>query len=428
MRGSSRGRRRYLGALGSLGAGALGGCSWLGGAGNGADEVTIELVDVLGDRDADTYRPVVDRLAAEHGVDVTLEFTEVPYEDIKRTLQTRVGGGNPPDVAAVDHIWLGEFIDGDALLDLPTLPDAVDVDDYIDPFVECLYDDGTPYGVPVSTDVRGMYWDREAFADAGLDPADPPETWPEFFEAARRLHDPPARYGAGYLVAGGRWLVNLFAAGGDVLADGRPEPQFQEAPGVDAAGFLDRLYNEAAVGPPEPPYADGARFARSFLRGEYAMTVIEGSWLDYFWENMDAADGDMVERFGFAPTPRPEGGSVATVSGGHLWVGFRGTDHPDVVRAFLEVAAGTEFKRHLALDTGRIPVRESLQDDPELWASVAYADQVRELLDHARLRPSRNWPVVARELDPALQRVAFDEEDPETALADAATAVREELQ
>lgn len=423
----SSNRRQILRRVGAAGLAGLAGCGRLGpSGGSGSDTVTLEYVEVAGSRSREVYQPVVDELNDRYEETIELDFTEIPYGNIRKQLQTRVGGGNPPDIAAIDQIWIGSFIDGGALLPLDRVAASVDVDDYMDQFVDVARSDGQLFAVPITTDVRGMYWNRQAFEEAGLDPYGPPETWTDLLDVAERLHDPPTRYGAGYFVVGGRWTVNLFAGGGQVLDDDGRRPRFHEQPGVEAAAFLDELYNERAVGPQDPPYEKGAQMAREFLRGDYAITVVDGSWLDYFWRNMGNDDG-MAETFGFAPTPRPQGGEAATMSGGHMWAGFRGTDHVDVVEEFLRIAAGREFKRHLAIQSGQIPTRESLQDDSDVWEPLHYGDVVRDLLDNTHLRPVRNWSVVAEELDPALQRIAFDRAEPAEALEGAAAAVRSEL-
>ena len=423
-------RRALLATVGSAGLVSAPGCTGSPGVWGSGDTgaVTIEYVEVAGSRERETFQPVVDELNAAHDEEITLEFTEIPYENMRSQLQTRVGGGNPPDVAAIDQIWLGTFIDGGTLLTLDGVTDDLDVDDFLDPFVATATADGHHYAFPTTTDVRGMYWDREAFADAGLDPDAPPETWPELLDVAEQLHDPPGRYGATYFVVGGRWTVNLFSAGGRVLDESGTKPRFQEDAGIRAASFLDRLYNQRGVGPPDPPYRDGAQTAREFLQGGAAITVVEGSWLDYFWRNLGNETTEMVDRFGFGPTPRAPDGETATMSGGHMWAGFEATEHPDVVRDFIRLAAGREFMEHLATEVGQIPTRESLLAESAVWDEMVYGDTVRDMLAHTHLRPVRNWPVVAEALDPALQAVAFGESTPTEALSSAAEDVRSNLQ
>lgn len=432
--GTNRGRRAFLRATGVSALAGFAGCSG-GGPSNPSDAagskqgaITLEYVDVAGTRSREVFQPVVDELNERYDATIELQFTEIPYENVKSQLLTRLGGGNAPDLAAIDQIWLGEFIDGGSLLALDGVADDIGFDDYLPAFREPVREGGHVYGLPISTDVRGMYWNKRLFERAGLDPESPPATWSELLDAAEKLHDPPETYGAAHFVVSGRWTVNLFAAGGSVLADGGTEPAFQKPPGVEAASFVDELYNGRSVGPPEPPYQDGARLAREFLQGQHAITVVEGSWLDYFWENLGNEPEAMTEQFGFAPTPAPEGKEPVTMSGGHTWGAFESTDHPEVVRDFLRIAGSRSFKRHLAVETGKIPTRQSLLDADEIWDNVLYSDTVKDLLESTRTRPIRNWSVVENALDPALQRVAFGREEPEAALATAADEVRSELE
>lgn len=422
-------RRSTLATLGGCGQCILAGCSGRAGIWGGASAgtITLEYVGVAGERSREVFDPIVDDLNSKYNETIELRFNEIPYENMLSQLQTRVGGGNAPDIATIDQIWLGTFVEGGALLELDEVAEDVGIDDFLDPFVAAARFGDQLYAFPTTTDVRGMYWNRAAFEAAGLDPGSPPETWGDLLAAAEEVHDPPDQYGAAYFVNAGRWSVSLFGAGGTFLDPSGTEPRFHKPPGIAAAEFVDALYNERDLGPPQPPYQDSAQLAREFLQGRYAITVVEGSWLDYFWRNLDTETDSMVDQFGFGPSPRPAGGDTVTMSGGHMWAAFKDTDHPDVVRDFLRSATTQEFMRHLSIEAGQIPTRESLQDDPAIWDGIRYGDVVRELLAETRLRPVRNWSVVAEALDPALQRVAFGQASPEEALEAASRSVQSEL-
>lgn len=429
-RGPMTTRRSVLATLGGCSQCVLAGCSGSGriwGSAN-AETITLEYVDVAGERSREIFDPIIDDLNDDYDETIELRFNEIPYENMLSQLQTRVGGGNAPDIAAIDQIWLGTFVEGGALLQLDAVAEDVGTDDFLDPFVAAARFDGHLYAFPTTTDVRGMYWNRSAFEDAGLDPESPPETWRDLLAAAAEIHDPPNQYGAAYFVNAGRYSLSLFGAGGTFLNQSETEPRFQESPGLAAAEFIDTLYNKRDLGPPQPPYQNSAQLAREFLQGRYGITVVEGSWLDYFWRNLDNETKSMTEQFGFGPSPRPAGGETVTMSGGHMWAGFSDTAYPNVVRDFLRKATTREFMRHLSIQAGQIPTRESLQNDPAVWDGILYSEVIRELLAETRVRPVRNWPVVAEALDPALQRVAFGQATPEKALETAARAVRSELQ
>lgn len=49
------------------------------------------------------------------------------------------------------------------------------------------------FALPTSNLVRALFYRRDLFQEAGLDPYDPPDTWEELLEAARALHRPEKR-------------------------------------------------------------------------------------------------------------------------------------------------------------------------------------------------------------------------------------------
>src|SRR5258708_12130613 len=47
--------------------------------------------------------------------------------------------------------------------------------------------DGKMLSFPFNSSTPIVYWNKDAFKKAGLDPDKPPKTWPETFEAAKKL-------------------------------------------------------------------------------------------------------------------------------------------------------------------------------------------------------------------------------------------------
>jgi sn-glycerol 3-phosphate transport system substrate-binding protein len=59
--------------------------------------------------------------------------------------------------------------------------------------------DGKVYGIPYQNSAPLMYYNVAAFTDAGLDPDEPPTTWREWLDAAKKLTKP----------GGKRWGINF---------------------------------------------------------------------------------------------------------------------------------------------------------------------------------------------------------------------------
>ena len=53
---------------------------------------------------------------------------------------------------------------------------------------------GKTWGAPFQRSTVVMYWNKDLFKEAGLDPAKPPRTWAELADAAKKLNPINRRY------------------------------------------------------------------------------------------------------------------------------------------------------------------------------------------------------------------------------------------
>jgi sn-glycerol 3-phosphate transport system substrate-binding protein len=75
--------------------------------------------------------------------------------------------------------------------------------------------DGKMLSLPFNSSTAITYYNKDAFTKAGLDPAAPPKTWPETFEAAKKLH--AVSPGCGFTVGWTTWTqLEQFSAWHDV--------------------------------------------------------------------------------------------------------------------------------------------------------------------------------------------------------------------
>jgi sn-glycerol 3-phosphate transport system substrate-binding protein len=71
--------------------------------------------------------------------------------------------------------------------------------------------DGKMLSFPFNSSTPVVYWNKEAFQKAGLDPEKPPKTWPETFEAAKKLR--AAGLNCGFTTAWASWIqIENFSA------------------------------------------------------------------------------------------------------------------------------------------------------------------------------------------------------------------------
>src|SRR5207248_11659767 len=101
-----------------------------------------------------------------------------------------VAGGKAPHVADFDRFQVPAYVNWRMFQPLNdfAVKDKYDLVRYAPAVLEeAMGFDKKLYGLPSSMDVRLLYWNKEQFAQAGLDPEQPPATWDDLRRMAVRL-------------------------------------------------------------------------------------------------------------------------------------------------------------------------------------------------------------------------------------------------
>jgi sn-glycerol 3-phosphate transport system substrate-binding protein len=139
--------------------------------------------------------------------------------------------------------------------------------------LNCTYG-GKVYGVPFQRSTPVMYYNKEAFAEAGLDPEKPPVTWDELTSVAQKLtkHDGErtTRWGIELPLEAFNWFYYAitYANGGETLSADGTKVLWDQPKNVEALQFWHDLVNKYKVTPPYTPWNDGPQ---EFAAGKTAM-------------------------------------------------------------------------------------------------------------------------------------------------------------
>src|SRR3546814_8391611 len=83
------------------------------------------------------------------------------------------------------------LIDEDAIVPFDSLArteaDKAWLDSFYPAFMENSQTGGKTWGIPFQRSTIVMYWNKEAFQEAGLDPETPPQNWNELIESGQKL-------------------------------------------------------------------------------------------------------------------------------------------------------------------------------------------------------------------------------------------------
>jgi multiple sugar transport system substrate-binding protein len=230
-----------------------------------------------------------------------------------------------------------------------------------------MYEDSR-YSLPVSASNLGLFWNKDLFEAAGLDPDTPPSTWEELVSMAQTIKDKTGVWGMELFTQGGegtswQWQVYLWGAGGELLSSDLSKPVFDSKAGEEALQFWVDLVHKYKVSTIAP--------WGLFGRGEAAM-VMDGSWMTQFFPMQ--VDFEL----GAAPFPRPADGEMATNMGGEqLFIFESDKATQQAAFDFLEWFSSTDVQVDWGKGTGFMPIKRSVAEDETY---TAWLENERPLL------------------------------------------------
>jgi multiple sugar transport system substrate-binding protein len=285
------------------------------------------------------------------------------------------------DIVATDLPWIGEFAERGVLLPLDSLMDIgrLDTTDFHPMGWRAAHWAGRSYGAPSQTTPELLFYRRDLFAEAGLEP---PRTTDDVLAAARYFHTPArGRYGIAWNAARGTPLGHTFimacadfgqpvlnlrpAEAGfdpDSPAAGSLRPTIDTSKALEAAEYLRALLDYS---PPDILSMGWYERIRPYAAGRVAMAYSFTALAPFVeLDPGSPANGQT----GYLPHPsRPGGRPIATVGGYVLGVPAnlpleRRCDAVEALVAF----TSREAQKLFVLNGCRTSPRYSVGADPEV--------------------------------------------------------------
>ena len=187
---------------------------------------------------------------------------------------------------------------------------------------------GHIYSVPYLAAVQALYYRKDMFQAAGLDPDKPPKNWDEFYSYAQKITDQPKgiwgfEFGTDSDASAYWWINFLWQAGGEVVKKndkGQWVAAFNTPAGVAALEFYKKLLTDPWVGKDGKTYRGVATHSTDLgldrATGKVAM------WFQY-QSNVIANQADATQInpsiVGIAPMPKGPTGITANEINAYMW-------------------------------------------------------------------------------------------------------------
>ncbi len=354
---------------------------------------------------------------------VSLEMTGDYWQNYQK-LQTAIVAGSPPDGAMIELMQIPEFADAAILVPLDEFAKQRDFNmaDMAQALLGNSYWKGNLYAIPWQRSTTLLYYNVDAFRDAGLPEFSPPPTWEEFRRIAPRLVVRQGDQIMRFALEGSfnhDWLYEglVYSYGGRIVSQDGRTAMFNQTPAVNALTLLRDLTKRDRVLNVNPNFPG---IVENFIAGRTAM-IAHSSFALALITNRARF------RWSVAPIPAGPAGPVLNAGGGNF-VLFAKTS-PERQRAaweFIKWMTSPANTAFYTMRSGYIPVRTSAMEDPQLrsyFRQFPMARKSTELsLEHGRgrmvvLNVERN---VRQFLVPALEAVLLGTADPKQALDEAA--------
>jgi multiple sugar transport system substrate-binding protein len=231
----------------------------------------------------------------------------------------RLQGGTMTDVFYAYMTDLGQVLDSGKAMDITqyVTKDTIPTWDSIDAGAKAVFsDNGKTYGIPTKNYSMGLVYNKTLFQKAGLDPKNPPKTWSEVREAAKKISalgsgiSGYSDYSAGN-TGGWHFTAELYSVGGQMVsADGKK------------ASFNNDMGKKVLQNLKDMRYTDNSMGDKQLLGWPDLLTNAGAGKVGMFVGAPDATTAIVTQFQGkyqdwaMGPMPGPDGPAKGTLGGG----------------------------------------------------------------------------------------------------------------
>ncbi|WP_281685852.1 ABC transporter substrate-binding protein [Thalassobaculum salexigens] len=328
----------------------------------------------VGGKAADTIQALTDEYAAANP-DVKIDAVYAgSYQDTITKTLTAVRGGTPPQLSVILSVDMFTLIEEDAIIPFDGLAksdaDKAWLTSFYPAFMDNSMTGGKTYGIPFQRSTPVLYWNKEAFKEAGLDPETPPATWEEQIAFGKKLTKRDAngnvtQWGMRIPSSGfPYWLFQGLTTQNDVILanDAGNKTNFDDPKVVEALQYLVDLSAKHEV--MQPGIIEWGSTPKAFFEGQTAMMWTTTGNLTNVRDNAPFDFG-----VGMLPANKRRG---APTGGGNFYIFQDSTDEQKAASfEFIKWITAPEQAAKWTIATGYVAPRPDAWETPAMKQYVA---------------------------------------------------------
>ena len=342
------------------------------------------------------------------------------YDDTRVRALSAIKSGQPAQLSVLFSIDVHELIEQDLIVPFDSVATTDEEKKWLKSFYPALMAngqvDGKTWGIPFQRSTIVLYYNKDMFKQAGLDPNAPPKTWDEMVKAAKALTK-DGRWGimvpsTGYPY----WMFQAFAIqnGIELMNAEGTQVNFDKPATIEALKFWRALAAEHKVMPEGT--VEWGTLRQAFTQGQTGMM-----W--HTTGNLTAVRKEAKFDFGVAMLPAKK--RLGSPTGGGNFYLFKGAskDEQKAALTFVRWMTAPEQAAKWSIATGYVGVSPAAYQTDALKAYTKDFPQAlvaRDQLEHAVAEFSTNATGRVREtLSNAVQAALTGRQTPEAALKSA---------
>lgn len=229
------------------------------------------------------YEDVLEDIVAafeEENPNIKVNTELTAYSDYFTKLQTRIAGGNAPDVFELNYENFVQYASKGTLADLSSF---IEKDDNFNPdqlnqeAFEAYQYDGKQYGMVESFSNVLTFYNKDLFDEAGVDYPTKDWTWEDELAAAKKITDEENNVWGTYAPVTMNEYFKIAAQNGGELFNEEGEPTVNNEANLEALNYMVEKVTESGVSP-SPAEMSGQAPADLFLNGQLGI-VHTGIWM-----------------------------------------------------------------------------------------------------------------------------------------------------
>lgn len=399
------------------------------------DETVVTVWHAMGGGLGETLDALGEEFTDETGIDVEMVY-QGSYEDTLNQSFAAISADTMPEVVQIDSLHAKQILDTGAYQPVSNvLPDDYPFDDFLEPVTDFFAIDGELYSLPFNNSNAILYYNRDVFEEAGLDPDSPPETLEEVTTYSREIVDAGAAdYGITW--PNHVWFVeHWFALDGQVLVDnenGRADDPTTVHADTETGRAMWEWWRELAQDGlyTNPGMEAWSEAAELFYGQTSAMLLTSTASVS----GAIAASEEEGFELGTGYYPSIGDRTGVPIGGASFWVADGLSDRrADEVGRLLEFLTRTENQIEWHRNTGYYPVRQAAVDELESegWfeESPHHGTAFDQLLESESTPATRRMLVgPARQISVALQEGSVEIFQEQTSVEDGISSMKSQIE